>query len=233
MNKATVLVLAVALIAGSTFAMSAEQTSQIPGLERLAKQTGKFQITLVDPDTDFTQYDKMIPQTVMLKFRGGAPRVESRSATGTNIRKRSKTPGAPSTDIAEKFKATVSRAFNKELGEKESFQLTAESGADTLILRTAIVDVVLNLPDKNTRRVESTADIVGEGTILFDLLDSTTGVIKARMADRRAIRRIDEGVSHYGASLTTEAALWSDIERWARRAAADLRFEIRKAKSTS
>ena len=75
-------------------------------------------------------------------------------------------------------------------------------------------------------RFTGTADIdlssVGEATFVFELIDAETGVIQARTGERTRIQA-PETTYTVSRAPANSATVWSDVERWARDIARDLR----------
>jgi hypothetical protein len=90
------------------------------------------------------------------------------------------------------------------------------------------LDIVSKVPPEYAGMNEVYLASSGEATLIIDLIDAETGVIQARVAERRAIQppggRID-AFSQPSNSVT----VWSDVSRWARSSAARLRSELEKA----
>jgi hypothetical protein len=69
---------------------------------------------------------------------------------------------------------------------------------------------------------------MGEATFFFELIDAETGVIQARVGDRRAIQP-PARMNQVNQAPTTEATVWNDVEIWARDQAMTLRRALDKA----
>ena len=70
---------------------------------------------------------------------------------------------------------------------------------------------------------------VGEATLFIDLIDAETGVIQARVGERRKIQPPGSGRIDEFSMPTNSVTVWSDVGRWARSAASKLRRELEKA----
>ena len=128
----------------------------------------------------------------------------------------------------ERFKQVVSDAVVKELARSKMFEVTEEVGPDTLIVRGAVLDIVSNVPP-NIRTGNVYLAAVGQATFVFELIDSETGVIQARFAERRDIQDPNR-INTVNTAPANAATVWADVERWARGEAQVLRKELDKAK---
>lgn len=224
MKKTTLLILTLALVIGTGFAAQDKKSSG-SATNGLVKQKGVFKHTTIRPDADFTSYSKIYPRTVTLQFRERVEQQERSAATGSLIRKKHKKGFMVNDADTAKFKEIVHDAYIKELNETDLFEVSPTATIeDTLILRAAILDIVLKIPPSSTRRVDTQIPLIGEGTIVFDLIDAETGTVLARVGERRGIRRV--GATVDGGDKTM---LWPDISRWAQKAASDLLRQIERS----
>ena len=123
----------------------------------------------------------------------------------------------------------MTETFVKELERSKLFQVVDTVGPGTLIVRTGVLDIVSNVPPSFTGTAKVYLSDIGEATLLFELIDASTGVIQARAAERRRIQppgRLHE-VSTVPAS---PARVWSEVQRWAANAGRDLLKALEKAR---
>jgi hypothetical protein len=184
------------------------------GLDELVKQDGSFKETWVRPDGALSRYSDLYLETPVFQFR----EVDSAKRTGSLIT----ASDGMQERFQERFRKVFTAAFIEELESSERYQLADEPGSGALILRVSVLDIVSNAPPPSVHRVDSYYAQTGVGTIYLELIDSVTGVIQARAAERRRILAPDRQGYHLSDIRTNPAALWFDVERWAREAAADL-----------
>jgi hypothetical protein len=204
--------------------------AEVSGGDELVKEKGRFRETWVHPDADLTRYSKLYLWNAAFRFRDVG---KTRSAGTTSSILRGTVGEYPvARESRQRFVQVVVNAFVKELNRSKTFQVVEEVGPDTLILRGAVLDIVSNVPPR-TRRVDVYLSAVGEGTIVVELIDAETGVIQARVGERR---RIQPPGARRPADLfarpANSAAVWTDVERWARAVASDLRRGLEKAQKS-
>jgi hypothetical protein len=204
------------------------QPLEVSGEDDLEKVKGRFQLTYVSPDADIALYDKIYAWNVVYQFRdvGEGRKV---SSTVALLQSGNQGPFAVPEEDQEKFGELVRKALLKELGRSKKFELVDEIGPDTLLMRAAFLDIVSQVPPNRTGTVDVHITKVGEATLVFDLIDAETGVIQARVGERRAIQ---PPAQMYQVSSTpaTDNTIWADVGMWASDVARDLRVALDKAR---
>lgn len=224
MRKAIFVLLAIALTVGSGFAKNRSSGSEPEGLDELSKQKGLFKTTLINPDTDFSKYSKLYAKNVRLRFRSGSSAL-SEPVAGSMVRKKSGGEVPDSEDMT-KLAQTINDALAAELGLSEGFELVQGPGPDTLVLSAAVTDIVCRNTEKPEDPEEEPDPFSVQGTIVFDLIDAETGVIQARVSQRRKSRHEKEATAASDVDLR-----WVDVCVWAEAAASDLREELERLQS--
>jgi hypothetical protein len=120
----------------------------------------------------------------------------------------------------------VSEAFVKEIQRAKNFRVTEELGPNTLIMRGALLDIISRVPPELVGRSEIYIAVIGEATLVLELIDAGTGEVAAVVAERRAMGsgRVDSF-----SMPTNNATIIAEVRRWSTRAAAKLRTELEKA----
>ncbi len=219
-------VLALSLVATSPRAEEAALSVEVTGENELVREKGRFRDTFVHPDADFTRYSKLYLEVADLQFREVG--VKNDYSTG---KINDQSVFALNEQEQEKYRQVVTDAFVEELGRSKKFELVDSVGPDTLIVRASILDIACYVPPNNAGRVDTYLSTVGEGTLGFDLIDSETGMIQARLEERSKILppgRAGQGVSPIKVYRET---MWRDIVRWSGEAARDLRRVLETAQS--
>jgi len=228
MKKPAVVFAAAGLIAGAGALAAAQQqkVGEVTGGDELAKKKGYYRETWVRPDADITRYSKLHFWQAVFQFRdvgderGGGPSIAVLQSEG---------PYAISQEARDRFKQIVADAFTQELQKSRQFQVVDTVDSDTLLVRTGILDITSEVPAA-ARHVDAYLSAVGEGTLLVQLIDPTTGVIQATVAERRKIQSPVAGQGG-AAQRATANSVWSDVELWARSLANEFRRELDKAKA--
>jgi hypothetical protein len=195
--------------AGFAVAQDAPETS-FDGLVKQEK--GRFKLTYVDPDIDFSVYNKYIPGAAQFQFRA-VKKTSSMTARRSNQRE-----FWISEKDQQKLEDTVSTVFAEELAKSETFTEAAEPGPDTLIIRGALHDIVSQAPPDTIGRSEIYLSSVGEATLIIEAVDSLSGEVIYRAIERRAAQR-PGGQMMISNTVTT----WAEVRRLARRWASNLR----------
>jgi hypothetical protein len=221
-KKAAFLLLCGVLAAGVLSA----QERQVTGEDDLVQEKGPWAGTLIHPDADITKYSKLYMWQGVFDFREGGAKSSGTTAQamrgqsgGYYIRDESK----------EKFQQVFGDAVVKELGRSKLFEVVDTVGPGTLLVRAGVLDIVSDVPPDATRRGEVYLASVGSGVIFFELIDAETGVIQARVAERRNIQP-QSRMQSVSTMPTNANTVWIEVERWAREQAQKLRKELEKAK---
>jgi len=79
----------------------------------------------------------------------------------------------------------VEEEFAREIQAGGRYPVVAETGADVLRVKAAIVNLYINAPDTGMGRQRTIVSSAGEMTLIAELSDGATGQVLARVADRR------------------------------------------------
>jgi hypothetical protein len=188
------------------------------GFDELDKQKGLFKTTLVNPDADFSRYTQIQPRTVAVIIRGGG--AENEFTTGRLLTKREKEPVVPAEDEVVTFKRIVGEVLATEIEAKTDLEVVDSAGPNTLILQPVVTDTVFTSSYKNKSEDGRELPELEQGTIVFDLIDGETGLIVARMAERKRNKAAKGAEPAQGA--------WPNLAHWAEAAAAELCQELRR-----
>jgi len=205
------------LLAGTLLAFGATAIAQddsldttFDGLVRVEK--AEFKLVWVDPDVDFSAYNKYLPGGGEFQFRA------VKKTSSTVARSRNQSEFYISDKDKQKLADTVSQVFNEELAKSKKFTLAEAPGADTLIIRGMLHDIVSQVPPELMGRGEIYLSSVGEATLVIEALDSLSGEVIYRAVERRAAQR-PGGQMIVANTVTT----WSEVRRLARLWAGKLR----------
>lgn len=140
-------------------------------------------VAFVDPAADFSEFKRVMILDTYVAFQSGWERDQRRGTRGTRISAR---------DI-ETIKTRVSELFNsvfiEVLEADDGFEIVGEADYDVLLVRAAIIDLDVTVPDNRSagRSRTYTADS-GAATLYIELYDSVSGQIIGRAFDRQAAR---------------------------------------------
>ena len=226
MSKAALFLAAAISGAGLLSAQEATPGPEVTGADELVQKKGALEATWVRPDADIGRFSKLYLWEPEFQFREGG---ETSAGTTSKLLKGDSGPFAIREEDRERFKTLVSETFVAELERSKLFEVVDQVGPETLIVRAGFLDIVSDVPPNVERYGNIHLASVGEATIVFELIDATTGVIQARAAERQQIQPEwrKRGVNTAPANSAT---VWSDVERWAREQAQDLRQALEKAK---
>jgi hypothetical protein len=223
--KFLALTLSVALWAIS--AASAQETDEAANAAeqpQLVKAKGSFQETWVNPNADFTRFDKIYLWEVTFEYRDVGP---ARSTRTTMMNTRQREFGISDADRA-KFEEEVSKAFDAEIAKGKKFTITDQLGPGTMILRGGALDIISMVPPETVGRSEVYVSNIGEATLVLELLDASNGEVLAVVAERQRLQSGSGRIDSFSMP-TSRATVYAEVRRWARRAASKLRVELDKA----
>lgn len=158
---------------GPTARTGAEAEVTHDGLVRV--DHAGFAAVWVKPEAGINRYKSMIVVQPSFHYRS-APR---RGSLGAEFevpeRKR------------EKFEEVVTESFANSLASSKYYTLATAPGPDTLLIVSALHDVVSYMPPQQPGRDRMYVTRFGEATLILELRDSQTNEVLARVAERRAV----------------------------------------------
>jgi hypothetical protein len=175
-------------------------------------EADEFKLVYVDPDIDFSVYNKFIPGPASFQFRA-----VKKTSTATARRNNTNEFWISDKD-KQKLSDVVSSIFADELAKSEIFTETTEPGPDTLIIRGALHDLVSHVPPELVGRGEIYLSSVAEATLIIEALDSLSGEVIYRGIERRAAQRPGRQMV-----VSNPVTTWSEVRRLARLWATHLR----------
>jgi hypothetical protein len=175
-------------------------------------EADEFKLVYVDPDIDFSVYNKFIPGPASFQFRA-----VKKTSTATARRNNTNEFWISDKD-KQKLSDVVSSIFADELAKSEIFTETTEPGPDTLIIRGVLHDLVSHVPPELVGRGEIYLSSVAEATLIIEALDSLSGEVIYRGIERRAAQRPGRQMV-----VSNPVTTWSEVRRLARLWATHLR----------
>ncbi len=234
MKRAVLTLVALTLAAGPTLvrtAMPADQekpppVARITGGDALVKEKGRFDETWLHPDESLHRYSNVYLWNVAFQYREQSQRQKSLGTESSILRATGRDEFPIADEHRARFEQVVSDAFVKELSRSKKFDVVDEVGPETVVVRDAVMDIVTYVPPK-TARVDVYLSAVGEAIVAFEMIDPETGLMQARIGDRRNIQP-PKGRHDIFATPANFNAVWPDVDRWARAVAKDLRSDLEK-----
>ena len=167
-------------------------------------------VAYVDPDADFSIYDKIIILDCYVAFRKDWEKDHTRSS-GSRIRISSKDIEKIKADVADLFR----EVFTEKLSEDGGYKIVEAAGDNVLLVRPSIIDLDITAPDTmSAGRSRTYTSSAGAATIYIELFDSVTGDILARAADRKVARTVG-GYMSYSSGISNRAEARRMLRRWA------------------
>lgn len=195
---------AAALLSG-TVAVAADSESKLEGNYVEVTRDGLHRvkdpvlaIAWQKPGVDFKQYTRVWVTPAGMTFKGRT--------------KKSDNEYALSEEQQEVFRKTLVAAFNEELGKLKRYTMTNQPGPGVLQIRGAVLDVVSHTPPEPMGRGAIITKEIGEATLVVELIDSQTGEVLARGADRRIAR---SNVPRKANSVSNKFELRMAAREWA------------------
>lgn len=168
------------VVATPTTALAAddEKVDPFAGLKKIDES--KVGVAYIDPNADFSVFKRVAISDPYVAFRSDWRRDQNRN------RIRPITAGQ-----ADKIKADVSsllkEVFTERLEKDDGFEVTKEAGYDVLLVKPAIVDLDINLPESGVAGASATLTAsTGQAVLYIELFDSVSGDILGRAADRQS-----------------------------------------------
>ena len=182
MNKlgmAAVLAASALLVACNTTPTPTSEVSH-DGLTRIEK--AGFDQVWVKRGTDLSPYKRIKLEGVGIEYR------PAKCARNT-MQASSQQEFCLDDKQKQRLVDIMRESFRSELAKSTRFTLTDDVGPDVLLIRGALLDVVSYVPPEPIGRGDIFLNAVGEATLIFEIRDSASNAILARVADRRAAER--------------------------------------------
>lgn len=170
-------------LAAPLAALAQDASSPFENLVRV--DSSDVAVAYIDPNADFNVFNRVMLLDTFVSFRSGWERDQRRGSRGTRI----------SPSDMERMKARVSELFNvvmiEALEADDGFEVVSEPDYDVLLIRAAILDLDVTVPDQSTGMTRTYTANSGAATLYIELFDSVSGQIIGRAWDRQAGRRND------------------------------------------
>lgn len=219
-GKAIAVVFAMGVSHGA-FAIESQEQAPAPGLVEVKK--GAFQSTWVKPDVDFRDYERVvIAQQGVAEYRDVGHAKKSRSSM---LRSGEREFGILDSD-RERIERNAGDSFVKAFAKSKHYDVIDDASVEvpvkgTLVLRGHMLDMVSNVPPPMAGSGSVYGNIMGEATLVIELIDAETGEIVGFAAERSKIQRSGGFSIDSMAEMNSVTAL-AEVRRWANRAGSRL-----------
>jgi hypothetical protein len=160
------------------FVVAAEAPVEWDGLRRVASK--RMDLVYVQPSADIRGYSKVIVEPTELAFHKNWRR-DYTASSGSLSQRVSEQELA---DTISKGVAAASDIFVKSWREG-GYEVVTVPGPDVLKVRTALVNISVSAPDRQTSsRSHSFSNEAGHGTLVVEARDSLTGALLGRAVDQ-------------------------------------------------
>ena len=207
MKGVKLLIAAFCVTAAVSGSVAAKAPATWDGLVQVKSK--KLALAYLLPGADFRAYSKVMFDDPEVAFSKNWQRDYNASTMTLSGRITDK----DMRDTVEKAKASLSEVFPKQF-TKEGYQVVTVAGADVLRLSTAIIDLQVNAPERNTPGMSlSFAVDAGGATFAIEARDSLTGQLLGRAVDRRDA---GDGPGYLRTTVSNTADFESLFETWAK-----------------
>lgn len=175
----------------------------VDGLERV--ESRNLDRAYVRPGIDFSDYDKVMIDSVEVRFRKDWEREYSRI----------------SQQEQERIKQGLTELFHEvvrdELERRGSIPVVTAAGSNVLAVRVQLIDLYISdVDDRRADNVVTYTTRTGSVTLIAELYDSVTGQTLARVADHRIASGGAAGQFHISTSVSNSAEARRVVRQWAR-----------------
>ena len=204
LQRSLILITAACLLSGTAIA----KQDELPAVSHdgLELRKGKAAVVYVRPGVDFSGYRRFAILECPVAFskdwererKSGAARVSQKDMD----------------EMKADLSAEFLKIFTDELQNKGGYQIVTTGAEDVLILRPAIIDLEVSVPDSmSAGRSYTLSESAGGMTLYLEIFDSVTGQILARAIDRQEDR--GTGRIQWQNSVTNKAEADCMLRRWA------------------
>lgn len=192
-----------------TFAAGKAETPPASTFDGLVLLPGtEVAMAYVRPGADFSGYERLMILDTPVAFRKGWADDQRRNSasrvTGRDIERMKQ-------DVAELFR----EVFIDKLDTESGYPVVQEADADVLLLRPAIIDLDVTVPDVfSSSRSYNFAASAGSATLFLELYDSVSGEILARVLDRKSARNAGDFM-RWSNRVSNRAAAKQVLGEWA------------------
>ena len=206
-HAALAVALAVGAVALSPAAVASDKLPEVSpeGLKLLPKT--KASAVYMRDGADFSGYDKVAILECPVAFRKDWQRDTNRDGLA-------RVTDSDVTKIRTALSAEFQKVFSKELADKGQTVVT-DGGTGVLILRPAIINLDIEVPNTTAPNAYTFTDSAGQATLYLELYDGVSGELLARVLDAQVAG--DWGTTRMRTSSSNKADANRMLTEWADR----------------
>jgi hypothetical protein len=197
-------VAAAVLLAGP--AAAAKPPANWDGLVQVKSK--RLDLVYLQPGADFRGYSKVLIEPTEVAFAKDWRRDYNSTTRGLSSR-------VSETELQQAISKGVTAANDifAEAWTKGGYGVVSAPGPDVLRVKTGIVNIWLNAPDRPTAgRSYSFAPEAGRATLFVEARDSITGALLGRAVDQRIV---GDDMTAWRTSVSNRADFRDQVHRWA------------------
>jgi hypothetical protein len=184
-----------------------EQELAADGLQRVSSR--RVGASYVRPGASLAGYSRVRISLDGLEYRRPPRHVRSAPAAGGGNY-------ALGPQQRARFEREFVAAFEHELVESGLYAAATAPGPAVLDVRGRVVDLVVEVPPEAPGSNRTLVRRAGELTMILDAVDSRSGAVLLRMADRRVISQTGDRELYVSSSVSNMAQVRKNLSRWAR-----------------
>ena len=194
----------------------ATETTTSDGLA--SARSGRVDELYFRPNTDISAYRRVLIDPVPVEFANDF--VNQKGGPNYLLAQQLDRPYQDPEEIRQDFSALMHASLTRAFGTA-NYEIAPSSGPGVLRIVAKINDLYINAPDRmsSTTRASFNRD-TGQATFSLEAIDSTTGVVLARVVHRNIVRQ----ATRFDLASDTSNRLWfaTAFERWASNVATEL-----------
>lgn len=188
----------------------ATETTTSDGL--VSTGSGRVDELYFRPNTDISVYRRVLIDPVPVEFANDY--LNQKRGANYLLAQHLDRPYQDAEEIQQDFSALMHASLTAAF-RKANYEVASSPGPGVLRIAAKIHDLYINAPDRmsSTTRASFNRD-TGQATLSLEAVDSTTGVVLARVVHRNIVRQ----ATRFDIASDTSNRLWfaTAFERWAR-----------------
>jgi hypothetical protein len=168
----------------------------------------RLDLVYLQPGADFRGYTKVLIEPTEVAFQKDWQRDYNRDTRSLSGR-------VSDSDMRQAITEGVKAAHDifAKAWTKGGYSVVAAPGPDVLRVRTGVVNIWLNAPDKQTAgRTYTFSEEAGRATLFVEARDSMTGALLGRAVDQKIV---GDTMALWRTSVSNRADFREQVERWA------------------
>ena len=173
-------------------------------------RSNRFNSVYLLPGADFRPYKKIMLDPPEVAFQRNF--IRNFNSSGRGLARRISDTDAER--MLAEIQAGFAQVFTKAFTDA-GFQVVTQPGPDVLRLRTAVLNLYVNAPQRPTAgRTRTFAPQAGQATVVIEARDSVTGALLGRAVDPKVIGDMG-GMMTFRSSVSNRADFERQFRTWA------------------